>query len=36
MAARDLIAEFKALRLHGMAATWAELRTCERTPPLNR
>ena len=22
---RDLIAEFKALRLHGMAATWAEL-----------
>ncbi len=25
MATRDLIAEFKALRLHGMAATWAEL-----------
>src|SRR5439155_14674985 len=25
MTTRDLIAEFKALRLHGMAATWAEL-----------
>jgi len=25
MVTRDLIAEFKALRLHGMAATWAEL-----------
>jgi hypothetical protein len=25
MATRDLIAEFKALRLHGMAATWTEL-----------
>ena len=25
MTTRDLLAEFKALRLHGMAATWAEL-----------